>query len=518
MGLCHAMEAFRRDVGFWGLAASLAGRGPIGERLREALACEQAGWRRCADFLQIEPIIFFDGLNRDEVRLADMIRRADAALAAEEMLLSWVNFRRRRAAVADGPAGKILAALESSDGSLGLLGASFEWVLFHSLASRIFGAYPQLNTLDGSQLLNHRKAFVDIEAKLLALERARIANKLHHREVPHGVTFGAPSHYTELGLIQYQVSLKRSSVSLRHLVRRAGNALRELKPCFLMSPVTVAQLLPRQRDFFDLVIIDEASQIRPEDTLGAIVRARQAVIVGDPMQLPPTSFFQASAFASVPNVDTDEGGGVLDFDAESILDLALKAWRPPRHLRWHYRSQHSSLIAFSNAKFYDNQLIVFPGPNEKAGEMGVHFHHVEGGTYKGSRNPGEAQRLLEAACAFMEISENRERSLAVVTMNQPQRDLLDEMFEREFASNRAMARYRQRWENTLYPFTVKNLENVQGDERDVVMISTVYGPEERAGPVAQRFGPITNVGGERRLNVLFTRAPADRPVFLDAGR
>ncbi len=506
VALCDAMEAYRRDPRFWGLAASLAGRGDKGEQLRQALAMEQEAWTRCSDFLAIEPAVFFDSVPRDDVLLPAAIRRADAALGADQTLLSWVNFRRRRDVVAKGPAGRVLAALEASGASLGLLSDAFEWALYRSLASRVFSTYPQLNELDGNQLLNHRKAFVELEGKLLELERARITHALYRRTIERGTTFGAPSELTELGLIQYQVSLQRSSVSLRHLVRRASKALRQLKPCFLMSPVTVAQLLPKQRELFDLVIIDEASQIRPEDALGAIVRARQAVVVGDPMQLPPTSFFQATSVAPLPDADAVDGGGGLAFDAESILDLALKAWRPPRHLRWHYRSQHSSLIAFSNAKFYEYQLIVFPGPNEKAGEFGVHFHYVDGGTYSGNRNPVEAERLLEAARAFMETPDNRERSLAVVTMNQPQRDLLDEMFEREFSSSQAMARYRQRWENTLYPFVVKNLENVQGDERDVVIISTVYGPEERGGPVAQRFGPITNAGGERRLNVLFTRA------------
>jgi very-short-patch-repair endonuclease len=506
--LCDAMKAFGRDLPFWSLAASLAERDDKGVRLREVLADEQTAWVRCDEFLAIEPAAFFDGVKRHDVPLLTMIHRADAAMAAKEMLLSWINFRRRRAIVAEGPASKVLAALEASGGSLGLMEASFDWVLYQSLASQIFTAHPPLSELDGNQLLDHRAAFVELEGKLLELERVRIAHSACGRVIPPGVTFGAPSSYTELGLVQYQVSLKRSIVSLRQLVHRAGGALRQLKPCFLMSPVTVAQLLPKQRDLFDLVIIDEASQIRPEDALGAIVRARQAVIVGDPMQLPPTSFFQASAFASASDIDNsdDDGGGVLDFDAESILDLALKAWRPPRHLRWHYRSQHSSLIAFSNAKFYDNQLIVFPGPNEKTGEFGVHFHYVDGGTYHGSRNQAEAQFLLEAARDFMEIPENRERSLAVVTMNQPQRDLLEEMFEQAFGSSRAMARYRQRWENTLHPFVIKNLENVQGDERDVVMISTVYGPEEHGGSVAQHFGPITKAGGERRLNVLFTRA------------
>ncbi|MEX2649578.1 MAG: DUF4011 domain-containing protein [Alphaproteobacteria bacterium] len=518
VSLCEEMEAYCRDPRFWALAAVLAETPDRTVMLEQCLADEHAAWRHCASVLAIETRSFFDGNEHEDVRLTDLLRRADAAVTAPATLPHWVAFYRRYADVIEGPAGVVLDALQSSGAPLELLSDAFEWALYQSLARRIYRAFPQLTRLDGNQLVNHRESFIGLEAKLLELERARVAYTVHRREVPRGVTFGSPSEYTELGLVQYQVQLQRGSVSLRQLMRRAGNALRQLKPCHLMSPVTVAQLLPRQRDLFDLVIIDEASQVRPEEALGAIARAKQSIIVGDPKQLPPTSFFQASSRPSATTANgadngVDNGYGMLDFDAESILDLALKAWRPPRHLRWHYRSRHSGLIAFSNKHFYENQLIVFPGPNETNSGMGVHFHYVGDGIYRGHRNAVEAQRLVDEARAFMENPDNRERSLAVVTMNLEQRDLVDEMFESEFASNRAMARYRQRWENTLYPFVVKNLENVQGDERDVIMISTVYGPEQPGGQVAQRFGPITTRGGERRLNVLFTRARERIDVF-----
>lgn len=204
--------------------------------------------------------------------------------------------------------------------------------------------------------------------------------------------------------------------------------------------------------------------------------------------------------------DGDDDGIIVAGSVESILDQSLAAWRPPRDLRWHYRSRHSRLIQFSNDRFYDNRLIVFPGPDEGNDEYGVHYHYVDNGLYGNSRNRVEAEAVVEAACAFMENPENREHSLAIVAINQPQRDLIDEFMDRETVRRPAVRQYRHQWRDTLYPFIVRNLETVQGDERDVVFISTVYGRETTDGPVRQRFGPIVQTGGERRLNVLFTRA------------
>ena len=280
-------------------------------------------------------------------------------------------------------------------------------------------------------------------------------------------------------LVQHQLTLQRSSVTLRNLLRRAGAALRQLKPCFMMSPKTVAELLPQDSELFDIVIIDEASQMLPCDALGAIARGRQAVIVGDPKQLPPSTYFQGGFAATMGNDDDDE---MLAPMVESILDLSLSAWHPPRYLQWHYRSRHSSLIQFSNVHFYDNRLIVFPGPDEDRQGSGIRYHHVADGLAKRGLNRVEAERVVSEACAFMEDSANRDLSLAIVAMNQRQRDHINEMMDRETAGNPAVVRYRRRWRNTLYPFIVRNLETVQGDERDVIFISTVYGRDDSRRP------------------------------------
>jgi superfamily I DNA and/or RNA helicase len=229
------------------------------------------------------------------------------------------------------------------------------------------------------------------------------------------------------------------------------------------------------------------------------LRCGQTVIVGDTNQLPPGSFFKSL----IDDGDEDEDETVLN---ESILEMANATFRPSRRLRWHYRSRHSGLIRFSNRLVYDDDLIVFPSATEALSRMGVDFRSVNG-RYKSGTNPIEAKAVVEAALEFMRMDPNR--SLGIVTLNQKQRDLISEEFELALASNFSAVKYIENWKERndgLEEFFVKNLENVQGDERDVIFIGTVYGPEEPGARVMQRFGPINGLAGRRRLNVLFTRA------------
>jgi transcription elongation GreA/GreB family factor/very-short-patch-repair endonuclease len=286
---------------------------------------------------------------------------------------------------------------------------------------------------------------------------------------------------------------------VRELTQRAGRALLELKPCWMMSPLAVAQYIPKGSVHFDLCIIDEASQMPPESAIGALLRCDQTMVVGDTNQLPPSSFFKTM----VDDEEADEDETVLN---ESVLEMANATFRPARRLRWHYRSRHSGLIKFSNRLVYDDNLVVFPSATESMARMGIEFRPV-GGRYKAGTNPSEAKAMVEAALEFMRTDPNR--SLGIVTLNQKQMELIREEFEYVIGSNKHALDYIESWKERndgLEEFFVKNLENVQGDERDVIFIGTVYGAEEPGARVMQRFGPINGLAGKRRLNVLFTRA------------
>jgi len=273
----------------------------------------------------------------------------------------------------------------------------------------------------------------------------------------------------------------------------------------MMSPISVAQYLRPEANMFDLVIMDEASQLRPEDAMGAVARGKQLVIVGDPKQLPPTNFF-----ASGQTSDDSETEDLSVADESSILDGAMTVFRPIQRLKWHYRSRHGSLIAFSNKEFYDNELVIFPSPHHQHPDYGVGYVHVQEGCYRGQVNPPEAAHV---ARAVVEHSlKHPERTLGVVALNSKQAELLRLELDRLAAENPAFEAWLKKFEHSLEPFFVKNLENVQGDERDVIFISTVYGKNE-TGNMFQRFGPINNKGGHRRLNVLFTRAKLQTVIF-----
>ena len=483
-----------------------------GRALTDEIAPTEKAWSECVDALQIDELTFLDGQRHDATLLSVLQDRARDCRQARGILVPWSEYQRARGAVLRGHAAPVLSGLDQLSVSFARLEEAYEWVLYRSLAMFVYRRYPELNELAGWQLGDHRAAFQDLERRLQDLERKRIAYELYSRPIDHGVSFGGPAAFTEKALIQNQVARqsKGLGITVRNLYRRAGTALCQLKPCFMMSPTSVAEFLPRNAKSFDIVIVDEASQMLPCDALGAIARGKQTIIVGDPKQLPPSTYFQGAGPAPA---DNDEEDSRLAPVMESVLDLSLSAWQPPRYLQWHYRSRHSSLIQFSNARFYGNRLIVFPGGDEDREGAGIRFHHVSDGLYGGGLNSIEAERVVSAACAFMRDPENRDLSLAIVAMNQRQRDHIRERLDHEMARDRLVARYRRRWRNTLYPFIVRNLETVQGDERDVIFISTVYGRERPGGPVMRRFGPITHVGGERRLNVLFSRARQRMEVF-----
>jgi very-short-patch-repair endonuclease len=380
------------------------------------------------------------------------------------------------------------------------LGPIMRAIVAKSMADHAFDIHGNaLQGYDGEDFDRIRAEIVEKDRELIAMSRDVVKNQLiANANPPAGNGIGRKSTFTDMSLIRNEMGKKRNRIGVRELTARAGDALLALKPCWMMSPLAVAQYLHAGLTF-DLVVIDEASQMTPENAVGALSRARQAVVVGDTKQLPPTTFFQKM----LDDSDTDED---LREDSESVLDMANMAFRPVRQLRWHYRSRHSALIRFSNTWMYDEKLTIFPSAQEDDPDLGVHIEEVDG-IYKGRTNAIEARKVVQAVVAQMR--DHPDLSLGVCTMNSDQKELIREEFEREFERNRHVQAYVRDWQeraDALEEFFIKNLETIQGDERDVMFISTLYGPESSGARVHQRFGPINSVHGHRRLNVLFTRA------------
>jgi hypothetical protein len=387
------------------------------------------------------------------------------------------------------------------DHSLDGLAGQCEALAVRQIARSVYSAHgPKLTKYSGSKLDELRAALARQDREIIQLSRRQLRSHVQSSaQPPRGNGVGRKSTWTNMALIENELSKKQRFVPVRDLTQRAGQALLELKPCWMMSPLAVAQYIPKGALQFDLCIIDEASQMPPESAIGALLRCNQVVVVGDTNQLPPSSFFKAL----IDDDEVDEDEAVL---SESVLEMANATFRPARRLRWHYRSRHSGLIKFSNRLVYDDNLVVFPSATEAMTRMGVEYRKIEG-RYKAGTNPIEAKAVIDAALEFMRT--DPDRSLGIVTLNQKQRDLINEEFEYTVANDKRVQRYIEAWREKndgLEEFFIKNLENVQGDERDVIFIGTVYGPEQAGARVMQRFGPINGLAGKRRLNVLLTRA------------
>jgi hypothetical protein len=349
-----------------------------------------------------------------------------------------------------------------------------------------------------------------MDKQIIQMRGRQVAQEcLSLADPPAGTSGTRVADKTEMELLKLLIPQQLPRVPVRQMLRRAGKAIQELKPCFMMGPQAVAQFLEPGHLHFDIVVMDEASQLRPEEAIGAIARGSQLVVVGDPKQLPPTSFFSRMATA---DGDGDDGIGPLaTTDAESILDVCISHFQPVRTLRWHYRSRHESLIAFSNHHFYRGNLVVFPSPYPKSKSLGLRYQHVSDGVYENQMNHIEALRVVDAAVDH--ILHRSNDSLGVVTLNVKQRDLVAELLEERLRTLPEAVDFKERWETEGMGLFIKNLENVQGDERDCIFISTTFGKARATDVPRQNFGPISREGGWRRLNVLFTRARKSVAVF-----
>ena len=375
----------------------------------------------------------------------------------------------------------------------------FKKCFFRSWLDAVTPRYSSIQEFRRSRQDDRIAQFRDLDKLHLEISKTIVRSKLIER-LPNFDTYSSG----EIALLQKEIKKQRKLMPIRSLITELPNLLPTLKPCVMMSPLSVSMYLGKSNYKFDTVIFDEASQVRTEDAIGAIFRASQVIIAGDRKQLPPSDFFNSSISSSSEYEEEGDDDGV-DNDTgafESLLDEATTL--PTQSLLWHYRSRHEDLIAFSNAKFYKGSLTTFPSPAGKKGEMGVEYIHVQGGTYdRGGRKGNKSEAKKVADLVFEHFRIHPERSLGIIAFGKIQQsaiqDALDEKrrAERDFESF-----FKEDGEEYLF---VKNLETVQGDERDTIILSIGYAPDV-TGKFIMNFGPLSREGGERRLNVAVTRA------------
>ncbi|MGE0225316.1 MAG: DUF3320 domain-containing protein [Acetobacteraceae bacterium] len=448
---------------------------------------------------------------RTEATLADSVSLAEAETTAAAVVertarlnvwCAWVAIRREAEAAGLDP---FVVALELGIIAPNAAPDAFRTAYCRWAAPLMIDQRPELR---GFSAVHHEaliQTFRRLDKELSEITAGYIRAVLSQAIPPKG----APNAPRGLGVLARELQKKVRHLPVRQLVSQMGDSMLTLTPCLMMSPLSVAQFLPADQSMFDLVVFDEASQITVPDAIGAIARGRKVIVVGDPKQMPPTSFFDKAA--------TDDGADDGDAeDLESILDEALAARVPHHRLTGHYRSRYESLIAFSNLAYYDASLVTYPSADTR--DRAVTLRRVDGVYAKGKSrtNPTEARILVAELVHRLRDPRERDKSIGVVTLNAEQQRLIEDLLDAERRDDGELERFFG--DAVAEPVFVKNLETVQGDQRDVILISIGYGPTEPgAKTMSMNFGPLNRQGGERRLNVAITRATSEVVIFASFG-
>ena len=453
-----------------------------------------------AEELRSKPEVLFGVASFDQLSFNCVAQKLQTWISHSEQLSKWVAYRHRVSLAHQFGLGEVVARLAIGQLKLDSCLSSVERTYFESLLRTMVMKEPELARFDGELHSRQVAGFADLDLKRIKAASLEVV-RAHHRQIP-----SKNAGFGPIGILRSEMVKKRGHMPIRQLMSKAGSAIQALKPVMMMSPLSVAQFLLPGKQKFDLLVMDEASQIQPVDAIGAIARCKQVVVVGDERQLPPTRFF-AKMTESV-NDDDDDVAQVSDI--ESILGLFVARGLPQRMLRWHYRSRHESLIAVSNTQFYENKLFIVPSPYTQEAGMGLQFRHVPEGFFETGKGVN-AVEAKQVALAIMEHARKYpEQSLGVATFSVSQRKVIQDELELLRRLNPDLEEFFNA--HPSEPFFVKNLENVQGDERDVIMISVGYARNAQ-GYMAMRFGPLGAEGGERRLNVLISRAKRRCEVF-----
>jgi hypothetical protein len=441
---------------------------------------------RATGILQLDSAIFDGGA--DGVDLIDITAKFSAMAESVDRYAEWSRLRRLENRLATGGIAALAERVASGalDGNAGVIELKF------ARAERLWqdsiAAWPELKEIGNLNRHALAEEFAGLERKRLK-ENVTTILAGHLAQVPQGAL-------GEMKIVRGEIGKKRAHIALRRLFEQAPAALQRIKPVVLMSPISVAQYLTPGRLSFDLLVIDEASQVRPEDALGAIARARQIVVVGDQKQLPPSSFFDRLVADDGETEDEDEegdenllGGAAALGSLESILSLCEARGLSSRMLQWHYRSRDPSLIRVSNREFYEDGLILPPSPLQEDPAYGLIFTKVDGVYDKG----GKRDNRLEGEAIVKRVSEharaNPDVSLGIVTFSSAQKNTITELLELARRTDNALDTFLR--EGQSEDLFVKNIENVQGDERDVILVSVGYGPTIAGGRLtSMTFGPV----------------------------
>jgi len=424
----------------------------------------------------------------------EIIEQVEKLAADIDRLPGWCDYAAARERIRDAGWQRFLASLAARSVPAEQVVGAFERAWWHQRLERVHERLPSLRDFRGREHGRLIDEFRELDRRCIATAVDRIlAASNASRSAPVALDG------SEVGILKREHGKKRRHMPVRKLLARLPVLLPELKPCLMMSPLSVSHYLSPDHHF-DLVIFDEASQVPPWDAINCIYRGTQLVVAGDNKQLPPTAFFRLAD----PDANTyDEESDAAEEVMESVLDAA-EAILPAETLRWHYRSRHEHLIAFSNHHIYSNKLVTFPAPVLESPTLGVHLIHVPNGLYDRGRsgtNRIEAARV--AARVIEHLQATPERSLGVVAFSISQADAITDALDLQRAAHPELEHHFAG--DRLDAAFVKNLESVQGDERDVMIFSVGYGRDQQ-GNFHHNFGPLTKDGGHRRLNVAITRA------------
>lgn len=515
LALCRIFTDSESKEGFYAVLSGLI----TGEGVAELVKAEKAGFEMFIEkskaCLEIENTLIteygldWNAFRKEEDLIPVLFERCGGWISHSEELRTYIAYCNAEKQAVELGLEELTEGYRNGTLSEAELVPVFECNFAKTAAGGAIASREVLTHFSGAGFTATIEKFCEISDKFELLTREETVARLSAKIPEAGEGFAGSS---EIGILRKAIKSQRRAMPIRKLFNEIPVLLRRMCPCMLMSPISVAQYIDPSFPKFDLVIFDEASQLPTGESVGALARGENVIVVGDPKQLPPTSFFMT-------NQHDEEYAEVEDM--ESLLDDCLAISMPQNHLLWHYRSRHESLIAYSNMTYYDNKLYTFPSPNDRVSE--VKWVYVEGQYDRGKtkQNRAEAEAVVEEVLRRLRDEELRKSSIGVVTFSSVQQELIDDLMQEALHKEPELEQY---CVNVEEPLFIKNLENVQGDERDVILFSVGYGPDA-SGKVAMNFGPLNQDGGWRRLNVAISRSRKSmmiyssfRPEKLDLSR